>query len=59
MAGKVLNIQISCPLKHLLSLTGNYRAICHYSYNLQLATIGNDRQPSIEINKELTKHKET
>jgi hypothetical protein len=39
MAGKVLNIKACSPLKLLSSLTGKKPAICHYSYNLPLATI--------------------
>ena len=38
MAGKVLNIKVCSPLKLRSGLTGNYHAICHYSYNLPLAT---------------------
>jgi hypothetical protein len=36
MAGKVLNIKVCSPLKLRSGLTGNYHAICHYSYNLPL-----------------------
>jgi len=36
MAGKVLNIKVSSPLKLRSGLTRNYHAICHYSYNLPL-----------------------
>ena len=50
MAGKVLNIKVclrrarpivlGCnPLKLQSGLTGNYHAICHYSYNLPLGNI--------------------
>ena len=39
MAGKVLNIKAFIPLKLRSGLTGNYHAICHYSYNLPLETI--------------------
>ena len=39
MAGKVLNIKVCNPLKLRSGLTGNYHAICHYSYNLPLPTI--------------------
>ena len=39
MAGKVLNIKVCSPLKLLSGLTGNYHAICHYSYNLPLHAI--------------------
>ncbi|MDP2235272.1 MAG: hypothetical protein Q8J88_02455 [Bacteroidales bacterium] len=34
MAGTVLNIKVYSPLKLHSGLTGNYHAICHYSYNL-------------------------
>lgn len=34
MVGKVLNIKVCSPLKLHSGLTGNYHAICHYSYNL-------------------------
>jgi len=40
MAGKVLNIKVCSPLKLCSGLTGNYHAICHYSYNLPLCTSG-------------------
>jgi len=39
MAGKVLNIKVCSPLKLRSGLTGNYHAICHYSYNLPLVPI--------------------
>jgi hypothetical protein len=39
MAGKVLNIKVSSPLKHRSGLTGKCHAICHYSYNLPLGRI--------------------
>ena len=39
MAGKVLNINVYCPLKLRSGLTGKYPAICHYSYNLPLWVI--------------------
>jgi hypothetical protein len=38
MAGKVLNIKVCNPPKLRSGLTGNYYAICHYSYNLPLGT---------------------
>ena len=38
MAGKVLNITVFSPLKLRSGLTGKKPAICHYSYNLPLAT---------------------
>ncbi len=38
MAGDVVNIKVYSPLKLRGGLTGNYHAICHYSYNLPLAT---------------------
>ena len=34
MAGKVLNIKVCSPYKLRSGLTGDYHAICHYSYNL-------------------------
>ena len=34
----MLNIKIFSPLKLRSGLTGNYHAICHYSYNFPLAT---------------------
>jgi hypothetical protein len=39
MAGDVVNIKGCSPLKLRSSLTGNYHAICHYSYNLPLAFV--------------------
>jgi len=39
MAGKVVNIKVCGPLKLRSGLTGNYHAICHYSYNLPLWAI--------------------
>ena len=39
MADKVLNIKDCSPLKLRSGLTGNYHAICHYSYNLPLTAI--------------------
>ena len=39
MAGNVANIKVSSPFKLRSGLTGNYHAICHYSYNLPLAVI--------------------
>jgi len=39
MAGKVVNIKVRNPLKLRSGLTGNYHAICHYSYNLPLGNI--------------------
>ncbi len=35
----MLNISIGNPLKLHHSLTGNYHAICHYSYNLPIALL--------------------
>ena len=37
MAGDVVNIKVCTPLNLRIGLTGNYHAICHYSYNLPLA----------------------
>ena len=39
MAGKVLNIKVCSPPKRYFGLTGNYHAICHYSYNLSMGKI--------------------
>ena len=39
MAGDVVNIKVCSTLKLHSGLTGNYHAICHYSYNLPLAAI--------------------
>ncbi len=39
MAGDVVNIKVCSPLKLRNSLTGNYHAICHYSYNLPLCVM--------------------
>ncbi len=36
MVGKELNIKVCNPLKLCSGLTGNYHAICHYSYNFPL-----------------------
>ena len=36
MAGDVVNIKVCNSLKLRSGLTGNYHAICHYSYNLPL-----------------------
>ena len=36
MAGDVANMKFCSPLKQHSDLTGNYDAICHYSYNLPL-----------------------
>ena len=44
MAGKVLNIKVCSPLKLHGGLTGNYHAICHYSYNLPLCAIQTNRE---------------
>jgi len=38
MAGNVVNTKVCSPLKRRSGLTGKCRAICHYSYNLPLAT---------------------
>ena len=37
MAGNVVNIKAYIPHKLHNGLTGNYHAICHYSYNLPCA----------------------
>ena len=39
MAGKVLNVKVCSPFKLHSGLTGNYLAICHYSYNFPLYAI--------------------
>jgi hypothetical protein len=36
MAGDVANIKVCSPLKLRSSLSGNYHAICHDSYNIPL-----------------------
>ena len=46
MAGKVLNIKVCSPLKLRSGLTGNYHAICHYSYNLPLGILNRSSMPS-------------
>ena len=48
MAGDVVNINLCSPLKLRRGLTGNYHAICHYSYNLPLAFSGRKPSNSIE-----------
>lgn len=42
MAGDVVNVKVCIPHKRDSGLTGNYYAICHYSYNLPLANIPNE-----------------
>ncbi|RLD58183.1 MAG: hypothetical protein DRJ01_12905 [Bacteroidetes bacterium] len=44
MAGKVLNMKVYSPLKLRSGLTGNYHAICHYSYNLPLCATLTDTE---------------
>jgi hypothetical protein len=39
MAGKVANIKVCSPLKLRSGMIGNYHAICHYLYNLPLASL--------------------
>gem|GEM_PF-4827916 len=39
MAGDVANSKVYSQLKQPNGLTGNYYAVCHYSYNLPLAVI--------------------
>jgi len=39
MADDVVNIKVCSPLKLRSGSTGNYHAICHYSYNLPLCFI--------------------
>ena len=60
MAGKVLNIKVCSPLKLRSGLTGNYHAICHYSYNLPLPTrrrknsdTENDRENGLRMNNKM------
>jgi len=48
MAGDVVNINLCSPLKLRRGLTGNYHAICHYSYNLPLC-ISHYRKEVIQI----------
>jgi hypothetical protein len=47
MAGNVLNIKVCSPLKQRSGLTGNYHAICHYSYNLPLGAKSKDGQRAL------------
>lgn len=43
MAGKAQNIKVYTPQKMHIGLTGNYYAICHYSYNyLSMANLKNN-----------------
>jgi len=51
MAGDVLNIKVCNPLKLRSGLTGNYHAICHYSYNLPLAGIVKRQRKQTEKQK--------
>ncbi|OQX80754.1 MAG: hypothetical protein B6D64_02805 [Bacteroidetes bacterium 4484_276] len=51
MAGKVLNIKVCSPLKLRSGLTGNYHAICHYSYNLPLPTSQKKTEDNEKFNK--------
>lgn len=51
MAGDVFNIKVYSPLKLCSGLTGDYHAICHYSYNLSLAAILADHPQSNRNNK--------
>jgi hypothetical protein len=48
MASDVVNIKGCSPLKLHSGLTGNYHAICHYSYNLPLALMIETKQ-TLEI----------
>ena len=43
MAGDVVNVKVCIPHKRHSGLTGNYYAICHYSYNLPLSAIRGGR----------------
>jgi len=47
MAGDAGNIKVCSPLKLRSGLTGNYHAMCHYSYDLPLAPIVKDRNRTI------------
>ena len=49
MAEKVQKIKVGSPLKLHSGLTGNYHAICHYSYNLPLCTINMKMQQLIML----------
>lgn len=52
MAGDVVNIKVCTPLNLRIGLTGNYHAICHYSYNLPLAvSLGRHRNNKTTDNK--------
>ena len=55
MAGKVLKIRVYSPLKLRSGSTGNYHAICHYSYNLPLVAIVADTSKTMKrkINKNI------
>jgi len=44
MAGDVANIKVCSPLKLRSGLTRMFHAVCHYSYNLPLATSCEIRQ---------------
>jgi hypothetical protein len=48
MAGEVQNIKVCSPLKLRSGLTGNYHAICHYSYNLPLAVMQHNRRNKLK-----------
>lgn len=50
MAGDVANMKVCSPLNQRSGLTGKKPAICHYSYNLPLATIIRD-EPANRINR--------
>jgi len=43
MAGDVVNIKVCFPLKLRSGLTGKNHTICHYSYNLPLCAIRDEK----------------
>jgi hypothetical protein len=57
MAGEVVNIKVFSQLKLLSGLTGNYHAICHYSYNLPLAIIPQIKSSKIDQKKGINSSK--
>ena len=57
MAGDVVNIKVCSPLKLCSGLTGNYHALCHYSYNLPLcAMVKKTLKQQITRQKRVTLH---
>jgi hypothetical protein len=51
MAGNVVNMMVSIPLKLRIGLTGKCHAICHYSYNLPLAFSGENQKQYETVTK--------